>query len=142
MEDLKRRFILQAMQDYLDQLEQALPVSIRKKKIGKTQDLINSIRTRAAASGEGATGRLIFAAHGRMVDMGVGRRHPLGGIKKVTLTLLSQRKTGIATARDNTRKPKKWYSPVVYAKLEFLESRLLYGFTEEAKAELQKMSDV
>ncbi|MBN8833739.1 MAG: hypothetical protein BGO53_09010 [Sphingobacteriales bacterium 39-19] len=139
MSDLKKAFILQSVEEYLRLVAEALPVSLRKKKIGITDELIRSIRTQASQQGEGAVGKLFFNESGRFVDMGVGRAHPLGGVKAVTVKLLSQKKEGIALMKASGRKPKKWYSPVVYAKLNYLENRLLHGFTEEAKKELEKM---
>lgn len=139
--EIKQEFILQSMEEYLQQLQGALPASIRKKKIGQTQDLINSIRTEAAKNGQGATGKLYFNESGRMVDMGVGRKYPLGGIKLVTERLLSSNKFGFTTSNKTMRKPKKWYSPVVYAKLDWLINKLLYGFSEEAIKSIKQMQN-
>lgn len=137
--DLKQTFILHVMRETMDLMNSALVASIRKNKIGASNDLVNSIRTESFTSGQGAIGRLIFDEQGRMVDMGVGRKYPLGGIQAVTETLLSSNKEGIALVKKQGRRPKKWYSKVAYGKLEFLEKKLMYGFTEEARKELLKM---
>lgn len=138
--DLKQTFILRAVQNYLDILMVALPAALKRKKIGVTDDLLNSIRTQASKSGSGAIGKLIFDESGRMIDMGVGRGNPLGGLKAVRETLLSTRQTG-TYLKAQGRKPKKWYSPVAYGKLGILENELMYGFTEEVKNELLKMGN-
>jgi hypothetical protein len=40
--------------------------------------------------------------------------------------------------KDKGRKPKKFYSKLVYGKLTWLQNKLLYGYTEETIAMLKK----
>lgn len=129
--DLKQTFILKAVNDYIEDCEKAFALLIRRYKIGKSDELLKSFRHRAATSGKGAVGELIFREYGRFIDMGVGRGHPLGGLQATKVALQSKKMEGLALVKDKTRKPKKFYSPVIYGKLTYLQNRLLYGYTEQ-----------
>lgn len=137
--DLKQTFILKCVQDYLQSVEVALQALIRRKNIGVTDDLVNSIRSRAYQAAAGASGDLLFKEYGRMVDMGAGRGHPLGGLAATKVELKASNTKGLALIKDKVRKPKKWYSPTVYGKLTYLQNKLLYGFTQEAIDQLKQM---
>lgn len=137
--DLKQTFILKCVQDYLQSVEATIKEILRRKNIGVTEDLLNSIRSRASAAGNGATGELLFKEYGRFVDMGAGRGHPLGGLTTTKVALQSKQQQGLAFIKDNVRKPKKFYSPVIYGKLTYLQNKLLYGYTEEVIASLKQM---
>lgn len=139
--DLKRTFILRAVQQYVEDCEATFELLIRRKKIGVTDELLKSFRNKARGNGEGATGELIFKEYGRMVDMGVGRGQPLGALAKTRVALQSKSQSGLVFVKDKTRRPKKFYSPVIYGKLTYLQNKLLYGYGQEAidslKAELE-----
>lgn len=139
--DLKQTFILQNVQDYLRDVKSFMEISIARKKAIDTEALLKSVVGRARANGGGATGELLFKEHGRMLDMGVGRGHPLGGLKTTTVNLQSRKQSGKVFVKDNIRKPKKIYASVAYGRLIYLQNRLLYGYTEAAIAALQNMKN-
>lgn len=139
--DLKQTFILQNVQQYLRDVKSIMEISIARKKAIDTAELLKSITSRARANGGGATGELLFKEYGRMVDMGAGRGHPLGGLKATTVNLQSRKQSGKVFVKDNTRKPKKIYASVAYGRLIYLSNRLLYGYTEAAIAALQNMKN-
>lgn len=136
--DLKQTFILHVVRESMELMETAVTAAIRKHRIGKTDELVKSVTTKAYASGQGAVGQLIFHEYGRMVDMGVGRKYPLGGIKAVTEELLSSPTTGTALV-NNKRRAKKWYSKAAYGKLDYMETKLMYGFTDAIREELKNL---
>lgn len=139
--DLKQTFILKAVQEYLVEVQAAMYILIIRKKAVDTQALLDSINGRSRANGGGATGELIFREYGRFVDMGVGRAHPLGGLKSTTVNLQSRRQAGRVFAKNNLRKPKKIYATAAYGRLVYLQNKLLYGYTEAAIASLKNMSN-
>ena len=136
--DLKQTFILNAVQQYITDCETAMKEMIRRQRIGVSDELLGSIRGTARLNGAGATGELLFKEYGRMVDMGAGRSHPLGGLAQTKVSLKSRQYEGTAFIKDKVRRPKKFYSPIVYGKLNYLQNRLLYGYTEEAIAALKE----
>ena len=138
MADIKQTFILRAVQQYITDCQTTMKEVIRRQKIGVTDDLINSFHGTARTSGAGAVGELLFKEYGRMVDMGAGRGHPLGGLAATKVALKSRQYEGLALIKDKVRKPKKFYSPIVYGKLNYLQNRLLYGYTQETIAMLKK----
>lgn len=139
--DLKQTFVLQCVQDYLRRVEADMNISIIRKKAIDTRALVNSVAGRARTNGAGATGELLFAEHGRFIDMGTGRGHPLGGLKATTLNLKSRNQSGKAFVKDNTRRPKKIYAAVVYGRLNYLTSKLMYGYTDAVIASLKQMNN-
>lgn len=136
--DLKHTFILKAVQDYIQVCERTFEVLLSRMKVDDTGALRRSFRNEARAVGSGATGELIFKEYGRFVDMGVGRGQPLGALKATEVALLSRNLEGKALVKKRDRKPKKFYSPIIYGKLTYLQNRLLYGYTEETIAMLKK----
>lgn len=70
--------------------------------------------------------------------MGVGRAHPLGGLAKTRVALISSKGGGEIFTKDRTRTPKKVYSKNAYGNLSWLQGKILYGFTEESIAALKK----
>jgi len=138
--DIKQTFILREVQRYIQDCEAAMKDAIRKKKVGVTDDLINSIRSQSRTNGSGATAELLFKQYGRYVDMGVGKSNPLGGLAQTKVALKSRQYEGLAFVKKKTRIGKRIYSPIIYGKLSYLQGRLLFGLTEETinslKAEL------
>lgn len=102
---------------------------------------IDSVSYKILQNGGGALGQLSFNDYLRFVDMGVGRGHPLGGLKATTVALQASKKEGLALVKDNIRKPKKIYAKPAYSQLGHLYGKLLYGYTQETidalKAELE-----
>ncbi len=139
--DLKQTFILNAVQQYLKDVKAAMDILIVRKKAVDTSALLNSIAGRARANGGGATGELIFREYGRMLDMGVSRGHPLGGLKSTTVNLQSRKQSGKVFSKDNLRKPKKIYASAAYGRIVYLQNKLLYGYTQAAIDSLQQMAN-
>lgn len=120
-----------------------MKAAAKRAGVGVTDQGIESISYEALQLGEGgATGNLSFNEYLRFVDMGVGRAHPLGGLRSMRVTLQSRHQEGLALVKDKVRKPKKIYSKIAYGKLTWLENKLLHGYTEETvallKAEIEK----
>lgn len=136
--DLKMTFIQKVLSEYGRESEAAMRNAARGMKIGVTGEGMQSIAYEAIQQGSGGTMRLSFKEYLRMVDMGAGRSHPLGGLSSMAATLEASNKTGLVQVKDKTRKPKKFYSKVVYGKLGWMYNKLLYGYTEETVAMLKK----
>ena len=132
MPDIKLTFIQSALREFMQRAEAAMESAGHKKKID-----INSISYKVLQNGGGALGQLSFNDYLRFVDMGVGRGHPLGGLRATTETLQASNKTGLSLVKDKIRKPKKIYAKPVYGELGFLYGKLLYGFTEETIAAIK-----
>lgn len=135
--DLKLTFQQQVLAQYNQECIDAMQIMMRRMKIGKTDEGYNSFSYEALMQGASSTSTLSFREYLRMVDMGVGRAHPLGGLTTMKVTLQAQRKEGLALVKDKGRKPKKFYSKIVYGKLTWLQNKLLYGYTEETVAMLK-----
>ncbi len=136
--DLKQTFIINALVEYNQRVKQQMQQRMRRMKIGVTDDAYNSIAYEAAANGNGAVSKLSFVDYLRFVDMGVGRGHPLGGLRSMTITLKSRNQSATALVKDKVRKPKKAYSKVAYGNLNYMYNKLLYGYTEETIEMLKK----
>ncbi|HRN80171.1 MAG TPA: hypothetical protein PKY29_04365 [Ferruginibacter sp.] len=130
--------MLKITQQYLKEVEDAMRLIMARRKVNDTGAGEKSITSNANQNGGSVSAQLRFHEYLRFVDMGVGRGHPLGGLKSTVINLQASRKRGIAQIKDNTRRPVKVYSRVAYGKLTWLQNKLLYGFTEEAIAELKK----
>jgi len=116
-----------------------MQVAAKRAGIGVTGEGLQSLAYQVAQSGEGAVSKLSFHEYLRMVDMGAGRGHPLGGLKSTLVTLQASNKSGFAQTKDNVRKPKTFlYSKTAYGNLTGLQNELLYGYTEEAIATLKE----
>lgn len=131
--DLKLAFVQRCLDDYMRRVVEAMRREIVKRNVIDTGELLKSLSYAVyqKAVGDGSAG-LSFAEWGRMIDMGVGRGHPLGGLK-ATREALGEDSKG--------RKPRKFYSPIAYGKLNGLMGDLLYGYTEETKAIIKKELD-
>lgn len=141
---MRQEFVTKALQEYHQRVVSQMRAIAVRKKIGVTNEGINSLAYQVYSSGQqGGRSSLSFREYLRFVDMGVGRGHPLGGLKATVISLKSRRKKGIAQVKDNTRKKKTFlYSKIAYGNLGFLTNHLMYGYSEEAiqalKEELQK----
>ena len=119
-----------ALAEYNERVINGIKIMAARLGIGVTNDAINSLAYQTIINNSGsAISQLSFAEYLRFVDMGVGRGHPLGGLKSMSITLANKRK-GYFQTKDNTRKPKKVYSKVAYGNLTWLENKLMYGYTE------------
>ncbi|MFC4261906.1 hypothetical protein ACFOWM_03385 [Ferruginibacter yonginensis] len=139
--DLKQTFILKCVQEYVADCANYIQRAIIRTKSQDTGALLNSVIDRARSSGSSATGELLFKEYGRFLDMGVARGHPLGGLKSTTVNLKSRNQSGKVFVKDNTIKRKKIYSGIVYGKLNYLYSKLSYGFSEAVIASLKQMQN-
>lgn len=136
---LKSSFVQKALTDYFNDVEGYIKLTMYRAGIVDTGHAVRSFAHTVSQQGEdGAIGNLTFDQVIRFIDMGVGRAHPLGGLKSTKVTLLSRKKTGSAFVKDNVRKPKKIYSKIAYGKLTWLQNQLLYGYTEEVIADMKK----
>lgn len=141
MSDLKQTFITKCLAEYNQDVIAAMKAHAKRNNIGVTHEAVQSLAYKTFQQGQGAYSNLSFLEYLRMVDMGAGRGHPLGGLKGVTVELQSRRQKGLALVKDNIRKPAKIYSKIAYGKLNHLYGKLMHGYTEETitmlKAELQ-----
>lgn len=138
MEDLKLTFANKALVEYNERVIAGIKAMAVRMKVGITNDAINSLayKTIVNNSTGSAISNLSFKEYLRFIDMGVGRGHPLGGIKAMRVTL-SNKSTGYAQKKDNGRKAKKVYSKVAYGNLTWLQNNLIYGYTEETRIRLK-----
>lgn len=136
--DLKLTFMQQVLTQYHREGIEAMQMIMRRMKIGVTDEGYNSFSYNVLMQGASATSSLSFKEYLRMVDMGAGRGHPLGGLTTMSVALQAQRKRGEVFVKDKTRKPKKMYSRIMYGKLNYLQNQLLYGYTEETIAMLKQ----
>jgi len=140
-QDLKLTFIQKTMTEYMADVKRNMATAADRLKVNKTGAGKASLASQTTSEGQSVTGKLSFKEYLRFVDMGVGRGHPLGGLKSVKVELASRKKGGDKFIKDNTFKPRKIYAKVAYGELTTMYNRLLYGFTEETiqmlKDELQ-----
>lgn len=137
--NLKQNFILKCLNEFNQSAIAAARAAMVKQKVNATGEGYQSFAYKVFQSGNnGAYSNLSFNEYLRMVDMGVGRGHPLGSLASVGVELQASKKRGLAYVKDKTFKPKKIYAKIIYGKLPHLTGKLLYGFTDEAIAELKK----
>jgi hypothetical protein len=134
---MKQAFIAKCLAKYNEEVIEAIRAAAKRQGVGVTDEAVNSLSYQIYQQSAGARSDLSFREYLRFIDMGAGRGHPLGGLKKTKLALQSSNKVGIAQVKDKTRKPKKIYSKIAYGKLGFLQGELLYGYTEEAIAAIK-----
>ena len=134
MSDIKTEFIQRCLRQYMEDVKETMRIAARRAGVGITDEAINSLASNVIQT----SANLSFQNVLRFVDMGVGRGHPLGGIKLVTVELQSRKQSGLSQVKDKGRKAKKIYSKTAYGKLNYLENRLLHGYTEEAIAQIKQ----
>lgn len=121
-EQIKLKFIETALQDYGKEVQMAMQLAIRKKRVIDTSALVNSIAYTTDDTPSGGIAKIMFREYGRYIDMGVGKGKKLGlGIKGMDKAIQGRKQ----------RKPRKIYSPIAYGKLNGLIGDLMYGLTEE-----------
>lgn len=144
MAEIKTTFIQRTLAAYMKDVSETIAITAKRAGVEVTGDAIRSLSYQAMQLGEGGTASLSFKEYLRFVDMGVGRGHPLGGLRSMSVTLQAQKRSGKVLMKSRIRKPKKVYSKVAYGKLTWLQNQLLYGYTEETinalKAELQNQN--
>ena len=137
--DLKATFVQRSLAQYMERVIRGITTAAARAKVGVTDEAIRSLAYDAMMHGtQGGEANLRFREYLRMVDMGAGRGHPVGGLKQMTVALQASNRTGLISTKDNIRKPKKIYSKVAYGNLTWLQNQLLYGFTEEVIEALKK----
>jgi hypothetical protein len=137
-EALKLSFINKALVEFNERTIAQMRADAARQKISVTGDGLKSLAYKVYEQTSGGSSTLSFHEYLRMVDMGAGRGHPLGGLRSTLVSLQSQNKVGFAQVKDNVRKPKKFYSKKAYGNLSGLYNRLLYGYTEEVIAQLKQ----
>ncbi len=138
MRDLKQNFTLRALEEYNDEVINEMQMLMAKKRVGKSGASENSFKSNQKENSTGGTSELIFNESLRYVDMGAGKGNPIGGLKAMSVSLQSSRKTGLAQITNKTRRPKKIYAKVIFGRLTTLQNRLLYGYTEKTIAILKE----
>ncbi len=135
--DLKLTFQQQILTQYMQEVRDGMAVLIKRYAAIETGDLLNSLAYTALMEGSSSRGSLSFKEYGRMIDMGVGRGNPLGGLKATKVSLQSKKYEGEALIKKQ-RKRQVVYSRMAYGKLTWLSNKLLYGYTEETIALLKQ----
>ena len=127
--DVKTTFIQMALAEYNTRVIAGIKAMAGRLKVGVTNDAVNSLAYQTMVLCGGAKSTLSFKEYLRFVDMGVSRKHPLGGMEAMRVTL-SDKSSHYAQGKDKGRKAKKVYSKVAYGNLTWLENKLLFGYTE------------
>jgi hypothetical protein len=137
---LKATFIQKSLAEYMERTITGMRIKAQQMGIGVTDEGLRSLSYQALQQGESSgAAKLSFKEYLRMVDMGAGRGHPLGGMGYMRANLLTSKFDGQAILKKNkVRKPKKFYSKTAYGNLTWLGNQLLYGYTEETIASLKK----
>lgn len=138
MPDIKVTFIERCLKDYNESVIEGMRLAGQRNGLNLDGPGLQSLAYKAFQQGGGAYSSLSFKEYLRMVDMGVGRGHPLGGLKATTVSLAAARRSGKIFVKDNLRKPKKIYSKIAYGKLGYLQNKLMFGFTEETVTALKQ----
>lgn len=133
--DLKIAFVHKVLADYMQEVIVAMRRQIIRRDVRVTDELLNSLAYKVYQQAAQGNANLNFAEWGRMIDMGVGRAHPLSGLTATAEAIAEK------SDKHTGRKPKKIYSPIAYGKLNGLIGDLLYGFTEETMAVLKQNID-
>ena len=111
--------------DWAKYTGERLGESILKKNIGKSQELIRSIKSNVFG-GEMAPEKIVlsYLMRGKFVDMGVGKGQKLGDIKG--------NREVLAAAGLKGRRAKKWYSKTIYAETNKLADILKNNYGKQA----------
>jgi hypothetical protein len=109
------------VQRWLKRTEEVLALEIERKRVKDTRALKQSVSTNFSEEGYMLRAQILFLTHGRFVDMGAGRRAKVQALSK--------------------RKPKKWYSPAFYGRLNMLQGALGLQMMEETMSALKEIED-
>ena len=108
----------QILRRWLEGTEEALLYEIGRKRIGISRELRNTLKADISKLGSLLRSEVAFLDRGRFVDMGVGRGQKVAQ--------LSQRPKSL-----RSRRPKPFYSPTVYGRLDMLAGALGIEFSEQ-----------
>ncbi len=106
---------------WLKRTQEVLLLELERKNVKDTQALKRSIQTRMSEEGPFIRAEIAFLTRGRFVDMGAGRKAKVQALSK--------------------RKPKKWYSPAFYGRLNMLQGALGLQMMEEAVSAIKDIED-
>lgn len=112
---------------------------IRKNKIGHSNALINSLTFDIIAATGGERDKIIFLHnfYGMFVDMGVGRGVSISNRKDYG----NDRKLESNKHLGRHRRPKKWYSPTMYAEVIALADLLMVNYAENIQFAVSESID-
>jgi hypothetical protein len=94
-----------------------LTLEIDRKKVIDTTSLRSSLQARISEGGNVITAEISFLVRGRFVDMGAGRKAKILALSK--------------------RKPKKWYSPTIYRRLNVIQGALGLQMMEDSLEQIK-----
>lgn len=104
---------------WMEKTERQLLREIDAKDVKATEELRAGLRYVVKELGQGRMrGEFLFLPRGRFVDMGAGRKRSIERVE--------------GDRRRKLRKPKKWYSPTIYGRLNDLMGALGIEFSEQA----------
>ncbi|MBE7177692.1 MAG: hypothetical protein INR69_14890 [Mucilaginibacter polytrichastri] len=117
---------------------------LARLKVGVTNELMFSFsREVIKANGDVQSVVIKFLRYGRFVDMGVGAGVPIGELKLVRQFDIYKDVYGQSFGH-NLRRPKKWYSKILYteiAKLKYiLPQEIAPALAERIRTDLEKMN--
>lgn len=104
---------------WMDKTEEVFRYEIGQRNIGITNELLESMKSKVIYLADGyVKGEFQFLTRGRFVDMGAGR-----GQRAVK---------GRGRRGSRGRKPKRWYSPTLYGRLNDLQGVVGHAIMEQA----------
>lgn len=110
---------------WMERTEKVLISEIDAKDVKQTEALKKGLKHIIRKEGQGLIrGEILFLQRGRFVDMGAGRKKAIEAFEG------KRKSTG--------RKPKKWYSPAFYGRLNDLLGAIGIQFSEEAMEAISK----
>ncbi len=108
---------------WLAKTKSVLLLELSKQGIGVTDELSKSLDENLIALGGGyLRGEISFLTRGRFVDMGSGKGYKAGGV----------RVGGDLSRGKKLRRPKKWFSRVMYGRLNDLQGAVGFKIMEQA----------
>lgn len=126
-------FIIESLHNFAPELEDALIESAIEHKLKKKGDLQESIKSRLDIGNKlGYALMVSFETHGRFQDMGAGRSAKIENVDTNAIVY------GLKPKRVKKRKPRKWYTRVVYGQISRLHEFISYGYAEETKQRIIK----
>ena len=107
--------------------------NIENQQIGSSFELKRSFKAfvQAESGGDKLKIKLVYAMHGKFVDMGVGRGRKLGSSGRDV--------TGRKTGSGRTRRAKKWYSKTIAAETFILGQIMQDKYSADAMAVFKEL---
>jgi hypothetical protein len=126
MQMTQQDFIYEQLADWGAELEDKLRAQLQSMNIGVTGELLRSLSYQVIQTpgDDSARIEISFAEWGRMVDMGAGRGHKIGGVEGARNAILNK------SRKLNGRPAKKFYSKTAYGMLGRLAYRIENNYTE------------